>query len=63
MPLVAIVALTGFVVLASVTVPDVGDQGELPSDLPPLLFPQVPFSMEMPQIIAPYAAAVAVVGW
>ncbi|WP_299036955.1 SulP family inorganic anion transporter [uncultured Pseudokineococcus sp.] len=61
-PLVAIVALTGFVVLASVAVPDVGDQGELPSDLPSLLLPDVPFSVETLQVIAPYAAAVAVVG-
>ncbi|WP_445263003.1 SulP family inorganic anion transporter [Pseudokineococcus sp. 1T1Z-3] len=61
-PLVAIVTLTGFVVLASVAVPDVGDQGELPSDLPSLLVPDVPFSVETLQIIAPYALAVAVVG-
>ncbi|MEJ5868274.1 SulP family inorganic anion transporter [Pseudokineococcus sp. 5B2Z-1] len=61
-PLVAIVALTGFVVLASVTVPDVGDQGELPQDLPSLLLPDVPLSWETLQLVAPYALGVAVVG-
>ncbi|MEJ5945959.1 SulP family inorganic anion transporter [Pseudokineococcus basanitobsidens] len=61
-PLVAIVALTGFVVLARVAVPDVGDQGELPRDLPSLLLPDVPFSLETLQVVAPYALGVAVVG-
>ncbi|CAB4937207.1 unannotated protein [freshwater metagenome] len=61
-PLVAIVALTGFTVLASLSVPDVGDEGELPDSLPELFFPDVPWTLETLQIIAPYAMAVAVVG-
>ena len=61
-PLVAIVALTGFTVLASLTVPDVGDEGELPDSLPALFFPDVPWTLETLQIIAPYAMAMAVVG-
>lgn len=61
-PLVAIVALTGFTVLAAVSVPDVGDEGELPDSLPALLLPDVPVSLETLQIIAPYAVAMAVVG-
>lgn len=61
-PLVAIVALTGFTVLASLSVPDVGDEGELPDSLPELFFPDVPWTLETLQIIAPYAVAMAVVG-
>jgi SulP family sulfate permease len=61
-PLVAIVALTGFTVLAAVSVPDVGDQGELPRSLPSLFFPDVPLDLETLRIIAPYALAMAVVG-
>ena len=61
-PLVAIVALTGFTVLASVSVPDVGDEGELPDSLPALFFPDVPWTLETLQVIAPYALAMALVG-
>jgi SulP family sulfate permease len=61
-PLVAIALLTVAVVLLGITVPSVGDQGELPRSLPSLVIPQVPLTWETLQIIAPYAAAVAVVG-
>jgi len=61
-PLVAIVALTLFTVIAAVTVPTVGDEGELPESLPSLLFPDVPLTLETLQIIAPYAIAMALVG-
>nr|WP_232848100.1 SulP family inorganic anion transporter [Occultella kanbiaonis] len=61
-PLVAIVVLTAFTVLAGVTVPTVGDEGELPESLPSLLFPDVPLSLETLQIIAPFALAMALVG-
>ncbi|UFU04669.1 SulP family inorganic anion transporter [Ruania suaedae] len=61
-PLVAIVAITGAVVLAAINVPTVGDQGELPESLPELFFPDVPLTLETLQIIAPYAVAMALVG-
>ncbi len=61
-PLVAIVALTAFTVLAALTVPDVGDQGELPDSLPSLFLPDVPLTVETLRIIAPYALAMALVG-
>ncbi len=61
-PLVAIVALTGFTVLAALTVPDVGDEGELPDSLPSLFVPHVPLSLDTLEIIAPYALAMALVG-
>jgi SulP family sulfate permease len=61
-PLVAIVALTGFVVLGAVSVPDVGDEGELPDSLPSLLLPDVPLTVDTLQVIAPYALGMALVG-
>ncbi len=61
-PLVAIVALTGFTVLAALSVPNVGDEGELPDSLPSLFIPSVPVSLETLKIIAPYALAMALVG-
>ncbi|WP_231250845.1 SulP family inorganic anion transporter [Nocardioides furvisabuli] len=61
-PLVAILALTGFTVLASLSVPDVGDEGELPDSLPELFFPDVPWTVETLQIIGPFALAMALVG-
>lgn len=61
-PLVAIVALTGFTVLAAVNVPNVGDEGELPDSLPSLFIPDVPWSLHTLEIIAPYALAMALVG-
>jgi sulfate permease, SulP family len=61
-PLVAIVLLTAFTVVAAVAVPTVGDEGALPESLPTLLVPDVPLTVETLRIIAPYALAMAVVG-
>ncbi|MGB5937173.1 MAG: SulP family inorganic anion transporter, partial [Ornithinimicrobium sp.] len=61
-PLVAIVGLTAVAVFMAIDVPNVGDQGELPDSLPSLLIPDVPFTLETLQIIAPYAFAMALVG-
>ncbi|WP_372736700.1 SulP family inorganic anion transporter [Nocardioides sp.] len=61
-PLVAIVALTGFTILAALTVPNVGDEGDLPDSLPSLFIPDVPMTVETLKIIAPYALAMALVG-
>lgn len=61
-PLVAIVVLTAVCVGAGITVPTVGDEGELPSALPILGIPSVPFTLETLTIIAPYAFTLAAVG-
>ena len=61
-PLVAIVVLTAATAVMAWQVPDVGDQGQLPSSLPTLLLPDVPLTLATLQVIAPYAVAVAVVG-
>ncbi|MGM7671492.1 SulP family inorganic anion transporter [Microbacterium sp. A93] len=61
-PLVTIVLLTAAVVVFGWSVPNVGDQGELPQSLPELFIPNVPLTFETLGIIAPYALAMAVVG-
>ena len=61
-PLVAIVGLTIFTVVAAVAVPTVGDQGELPDSLPSLFLPDVPLTLETLSIIGPFALAMALVG-
>ena len=61
-PLVAIVLLTAFTVLAAIAVPTVGDEGELPDSLPQLFFPDVPLTLETLATIAPFALAMALVG-
>ncbi|POH72966.1 sodium-independent anion transporter [Arthrobacter glacialis] len=61
-PLVAIVVLTLFTVLAGIVVPTVGDKGELPDSLPSLFVPNVPLTWETFKIIAPFALAMAFVG-
>jgi SulP family sulfate permease len=43
-------------------VPTVGDRGELPSTLPSLAIPQIPFTFETLQTIFPYAVSIALVG-
>ncbi len=61
-PLVAVVALTGLVLAFDVRVPAVGGMGELPTTLPILGIPAVPFELETLLIVAPYALALAFVG-
>lgn len=61
-PLVAIVVVTLIAVALSLSVPTVGDKGELPDSLPTLLIPDVPWTLETLQVIAPYALAMALVG-
>ncbi|SKB10192.1 SulP family inorganic anion transporter [Aeromicrobium choanae] len=61
-PLVAIVVLTAITVVAALNVPNVGDEGELPSSLPALFTPDVPWTLETLRIVAPYAVGMALVG-
>lgn len=61
-PLVSIVILTAITVAAGIAVPTVGDKGELPSSLPGLGLPDVPFTLGTLTLIAPYALAFALVG-
>ncbi|WP_286928715.1 MULTISPECIES: SulP family inorganic anion transporter [Aeromicrobium] len=61
-PLVAIVVLTAITVVAALHVPNVGDEGELPSSLPALFTSDVPWTLETLRIIAPYAVGMALGG-
>lgn len=61
-PLVAIVSLTALTLTMGYDVRTVGDMGELPSGLPFLHLPMVPLTLETLSTIAPYSAALCVVG-
>ena len=61
-PLIAIAVLTAAAVAAGWNVPNVGDEGQLPSSLPSLLMPDVPLTMDTLRVIAPYAFTMALVG-
>src|SRR5690606_13027151 len=61
-PLIAIIIVTAIVVVFAITVPTVGDQGELPRSLPELFIPNVPLTWETLSIIAPFSLAMALVG-
>ncbi len=61
-PLVTIAVVMGLAHVAGWTMPTVGDQGELPTSLPSLVLPTVPFTLETLELIAPTAFAVALVG-
>lgn len=61
-PLVAIIALTGTAAYFGLDVPTVGDLGELPTALPWVALPQIPFTLETLQILAPFVVALAFIG-
>ncbi|MGW4634075.1 SulP family inorganic anion transporter [Nocardia sp. NPDC004415] len=61
-PLVVIIVLTAVTMAFSLRVPDVGDEGALPTGLPTLGLPAVPWNLETLWIIAPFALAMALVG-
>lgn len=61
-PLIAILVLSVVVIACGWDVPTVGDQGELPTSLPGLFFPDVPLTVETLRILAPYVVGVALVG-
>ncbi|MDX1757793.1 MAG: SulP family inorganic anion transporter [Marinobacter sp.] len=61
-PLVCIIVLTLVAVLFNLDIRTVGDLGELPTELPVFLWPDVPLNLETLWIILPYSASLAVVG-
>lgn len=61
-PLVTILVVTVLAIAFGWEVPDVADQGELPTSLPGLFIPNVPLNLETLELIAPYAIGVALVG-
>ena len=61
-PLVAIVALTAAAMIWNIDLPTVGDMGDLPSSLPFVALPDLPFGFETLAIIFPVAFTLALVG-
>ncbi|MFT5203042.1 MAG: SulP family sulfate permease [Candidatus Aldehydirespiratoraceae bacterium] len=61
-PLVAIVVLAGLATTLGWDLPTVGDMGELPSALPVISLPDVPFTFETLGILFPFALTLALVG-
>ncbi len=61
-PLVAIVVLTTLTIAAGIAVPTVGDKGKLPTSLPTLGLPHVPYNLHTLGIIALPAITMAIVG-
>ena len=61
-PLVAIVVLTAVAMGTGMTLPTVGDMGELPSALPVLGLPDLPFDLATLQVILPVALTMSAVG-
>jgi sulfate permease, SulP family len=61
-PLVAIVVVGGAAAVFKLVVPTVGDMGELPSSLPTLGLPGVPFALGTLAIIGPVALTLAIIG-
>ena len=61
-PLITILVITVLVVVFRWDIPDVADQGELPTSLPGFVFPDVPLTLDTLTLIGPYAVGVALVG-
>lgn len=61
-PLICIAILTGISMYFGLGVNTVGDMGALPSELPWIALPPVPFTLETFVIILPYALTLAMIG-
>ena len=61
-PLLCIIVLTIVAVLLGMDIRTVGDLGELPTELPIFLWPDVPLNLQTLWIILPYSVSMAVVG-
>ena len=61
-PLIAIAVVTALAVLVGWDAPTVGDQGALPTSLPLLGLPDIPWTWSTLQVIAPYSVGFALVG-
>ncbi len=61
-PIVAIIVITIIVSVFNIDLKTLGDMGEITTQLPQFLIPNVPFNLETLNIILPYALSVALVG-
>ncbi|GGM36025.1 sodium-independent anion transporter [Paraliobacillus quinghaiensis] len=60
--LVAIIAITVFVIFGNIDIRTVGDMGALTQQLPIFLIPSIPLTFETLMIIFPYSLSLAIVG-
>ncbi|MDK2562095.1 SulP family inorganic anion transporter [Romboutsia sedimentorum] len=61
-PIVAIITITIIVSVFNIDIKTLGDMGEITSELPKFLIPNVLFNMETLMIILPYSISVSLVG-
>lgn len=61
-PIVAIIAITGIVMIGGFDIKTLGDMGNITNQLPKFLMPSVPFNLETFTIILPYAISLSLVG-
>ena len=61
-PLICIVVLTVIAIVFPMPIATVGDLGRLPSSLPVFALPDLPATLDMLGVVAPYALAMAAVG-
>jgi SulP family sulfate permease len=61
-PLVCIIVLTAITMGLQLDLPNVGDMGAFPDELPIFALPAVPFSWDTLSIIFPYSVSIALVG-
>lgn len=61
-PLICIIVLTAISLAFPMPIATVSDLGSLPDALPAFSVPDIPFSLETLQIVAPYSFAIAAVG-
>jgi SulP family sulfate permease len=61
-PLMCILVLTGIAIGFDLDLRSVGDMGELPSELPVFLLPDIPLTLDTLLIILPYSATLTAVG-
>jgi SulP family sulfate permease len=61
-PLIAIIMLTSLSIYMGLDIRTVGDMGNLPSDLPIFMFPNIPFNLDTLITILPYSITLAAVG-
>ena len=61
-PIIAIIAITAFVIITGTSVTTIGDIGNISSSFPTLALPNIPFTFETLLIILPYSLSLAIVG-
>lgn len=61
-PIIAITLITTIVIVGKLDVTTLGDMGNITTELPKFILPNIPFNMETLMIILPYSCSLALVG-